>query len=68
MKLVIQPPVEAERLARIREAAGPMEVVNAADEAEALRQMPAADAFFGKITPSLLAASTRLRWVQAPAR
>src|SRR5215468_7547939 len=66
MKLVIHPPVEAERLARITEAAGPMTVVNAADEAQALRHMPDADAFFGKITPPLLAAARRLRWVQAP--
>src|SRR5579872_5634695 len=66
MKLVIHPPVEAERLARIVAAAGPMQVVNAADEAEALAQMPDADAFFGKLTPPLLAAARRLRWVQAP--
>ena len=25
-----------------------------------------ADAFFGKLTPTLLAAATRLRWVQSP--
>ena len=66
MKLVLHPPVEPERLARITEAAGPMTVVNAADEAEALAHMPDADAFFGKITPPLLAAARRLRWVQAP--
>ncbi len=66
MKLVIHPPVEPERLARILEAAGPMSVVNAAAEADALRQMPDADAFFGKITPPLLAAANHLRWVQSP--
>ncbi len=33
---------------------------------DALAQMPDADAFFGKLTPELLAASTRLRWVQSP--
>ena len=66
MKLVLHPPVEPERLARITEAAGPMAVVNAATEAEALAHMPDADAFFGKITPPLLAAARRLRWVQAP--
>lgn len=66
MKLVIHPAVEAERLARLVEAAGPMTVVNARDEAEALRQLPEADAFFGKITPALLAEAPRLRWVQAP--
>jgi phosphoglycerate dehydrogenase-like enzyme len=66
MKLVIHPAVEPERLARITEAAAPMAVVNAAHEAGALAQMPDADAFFGKITPPLLAAARRLRWVQAP--
>ena len=66
MKLVIHPPVELERLDRITAATGPMAVVNASDEAHALQQMPDADAFFGKITPRLLAAAPRLRWVQAP--
>jgi phosphoglycerate dehydrogenase-like enzyme len=66
MKLVIHPPVEAERLARISDAAGPMVVVNAGDEEHALREMPDADAFFGKLTPALLAGAARLRWVQAP--
>ena len=55
MKLVIHPPVEPERLDRIAVVAGPMAVVNADDEAHALRDMPDADAFFGKITPRLLA-------------
>ena len=66
MKLVIHPPVEPERLDRIMAVAGAMMVVNAADEDFALRHMPDADAFFGKITPQLLAAAPRLRWVQAP--
>jgi phosphoglycerate dehydrogenase-like enzyme len=66
MKLVIHPPLEAARLKRIVAAAGPMLVVNAADEAAARAVMPDADAFFGKLTPSLLAASRKLRWVQSP--
>jgi phosphoglycerate dehydrogenase-like enzyme len=66
MHLVIHPPVEADRLARIIEAARPMDVTNAAGEAEALAYIPTADAFFGKITPALLDAAPRLRWVQAP--
>jgi phosphoglycerate dehydrogenase-like enzyme len=43
-----------------------MVVVNAADEAAALKEMSDADAFFGKLTPPLLAAARRLRWVQSP--
>jgi phosphoglycerate dehydrogenase-like enzyme len=66
MKLVIHPPVEPERLDKIKAAASPMSVVNAADEDEALREIAEADAFFGKITPPLLAASGKLRWVQSP--
>jgi phosphoglycerate dehydrogenase-like enzyme len=66
MKLVIHPPVEPERLDRIMATAGPMAVVNADYEVHALRHMPDADAFFGKITPRLLARAPRLRWVQAP--
>ena len=66
MKLVIHPPVEPERLERITAAAAPMTVVNAASEDQALAYIHDADAFFGKMTPSLLAAAGRLRWVQAP--
>lgn len=66
MKLVIYPPVEAARLAQIRSAAGGMVVVNAGDEPEAEQAIADADAFFGKITPRMLANATQLRWVQAP--
>jgi phosphoglycerate dehydrogenase-like enzyme len=66
MKLVLHPPVEPARLEKITAAAGAMAVVNAPNEDEARAHMPDADAFFGKITPALLAAATRLRWVQAP--
>jgi phosphoglycerate dehydrogenase-like enzyme len=66
MKLLIHPPVETLRLERIRAAAGTMTVVNAADEGEAIRRIADADAFFGKLTPRLLAAARNLRWVQAP--
>jgi phosphoglycerate dehydrogenase-like enzyme len=66
MKLVVHPPVEDARLKRIVAEAGELTVINAADEREALANMPDADAFFGKITPPLLAAARRLRWVQSP--
>jgi phosphoglycerate dehydrogenase-like enzyme len=66
MKLVIHPPVEAERLQRIAAAAGPMQVVNAVSADEAAAAIADADAFFGKITPPLLAKAPRLRWVQSP--
>src|SRR5438132_12161277 len=65
-KLVIYPSVSAERLARIREAADSMTVVQAEDEAQAVREIADADALFGYLTPPLLRAATRLRWAQAP--
>ena len=66
MKLLIFPAVEEERLRKIVAAAGAMKVVNAPDEATALREIANADGFFGKITPALLAAAGWLRWVQSP--
>jgi phosphoglycerate dehydrogenase-like enzyme len=64
MKMVLNPLVEPDRLAKIEAARGTMTVVNATDEAEAVREIEDADAFFGKITPPMLAAARRLRWVQ----
>jgi phosphoglycerate dehydrogenase-like enzyme len=65
MRLVVYPAVDARRRAAIGRAfAG--EVVNARSLAEARQAMGAADAFFGSLTPDLLAASRHLRWVQAP--
>ena len=67
MKLVVHPPVEPERLAAIVAAASDeLAVVNASDAGAAMAAISKADAFFGKITPELLAASGRLRWIQAP--
>ncbi len=66
MKLVIHPAVEPERLDKIVQAAGSMEVVNTVGLDAALAEIADADAFFGKITPPLLAAAKQLRWVQSP--
>jgi phosphoglycerate dehydrogenase-like enzyme len=65
MKIVVHPAVEPDRLNALRAAAPAAEWVNAADAETALAAMPGADAFLGKITPELLAASDRLRWVQS---
>ena len=64
MKLVIHPAVEPERLRALQAAAPAAEWVNAADETQAVAAMPGADAVVGKITPAMLAAADRLRWVQ----
>lgn len=66
LKLVMHPAVDDTRLARIREAAGPMRVVNARDTATAETEIVDADAFFGKLTPELLSRAKKLRWVQSP--
>jgi phosphoglycerate dehydrogenase-like enzyme len=66
MKLVIHPQVESGRLTRIAAAAPGMIMVNAATDDEAASAIEEADAFFGKITPALLARARRLRWVQSP--
>jgi phosphoglycerate dehydrogenase-like enzyme len=66
MKLLIHPPIDEARLVKICESAAPMSVVNAVDEQTALLEIVDADAFFGKITPPLLAAARKLRWIQSP--
>jgi phosphoglycerate dehydrogenase-like enzyme len=66
MKLVISPPIDDDRRTKVAAAAPGLTVVNAADEGQALHAVVDADAFFGKITPPLLAAAQNLRWVQAP--
>jgi phosphoglycerate dehydrogenase-like enzyme len=66
MKLLIHPPVDAERLTKIVAAADFMAVVNASSENEALGHIPDSDAFFGKMTPELLQVAGQLRWVQSP--
>ncbi len=66
MKLVVYPAVEADRLLQIQTAAGEMTVANIAEETAAVEAIQDADAFFGKLTPVMLQASTKLRWVQSP--
>src|SRR5262245_46793571 len=66
MKLVIHPAVESERYEKIRAAAPSLTTVNAASEEDARVAIADADGFFGKVTPPLLAAAGRLRWVQSP--
>ncbi len=65
MKILVHPPVDSDRLNRMVDAAAPAVVVNAIDEAQAIREARDADAFLGKITPEMLDAADRLRWVQS---
>lgn len=66
LKILIHPPIDDRRLELIRAAGAPARVVQALDEPTARAEIVDADALFGKITPPLLAAARRLRWIQAP--
>lgn len=66
LKLLIHPEVEAERLEAIQQASNGMQIVCTLDQSEALEAIKDSDAFFGKLTPELLQAATRLKWVQSP--
>ena len=65
-KLVCYPPLEEARLQPVRDAAHPVHVINAASIEEAAAEIVDAEGFFGKMTPGLLAAATKLEWVQSP--
>ncbi|MBS0209344.1 MAG: D-2-hydroxyacid dehydrogenase [Planctomycetes bacterium] len=65
MLLVIFPAVEPARLRRIEQAVPSFMVVNADSEEAALAAIVEADALFGRITPRLLSAARKLRWVQS---
>lgn len=66
MKLVVFPRIDAAWARRLAETAPALEVVQCASEAEAAKAIADAEAFYGTVTPALLAAATRLSWIQAP--
>jgi len=51
---------------RLQAVAPGVRVETATNEAEGIERIGDADAFFGSITPALLAAAGRLRWIQTP--
>ena len=65
MKMIVFPAVNEDEARRIRDAAAGIEVINAASEEEARREIADADALYGNITPDLLRAAPKLRWIQA---
>lgn len=65
-KLVLHPPVDSDRLEKIQDVAGDMIVINAESLEQALQEIADATAFFGKMTPDLLATCEQLEWVQSP--
>jgi phosphoglycerate dehydrogenase-like enzyme len=66
MKLLIHPAIDHARLDRIVNVSPQLQVVNASDLNQAMKEIVDATAFFGKLTPDLLSASTQLKWVQSP--
>jgi phosphoglycerate dehydrogenase-like enzyme len=66
MKILIYPAISDRRFALVQDAAASADVVQATDDADAERQIADADALFGKLTPTLLKAAKKLRWVQSP--
>ena len=70
MKFVFVPPHPAVLgvwLPRLRTEAPEVTLVAPESAADTLRELGAADAAFGTLTPKLLAAARNLRWLQAPA-
>ena len=63
VKMVFWPALSPDWMGRIREIG--VETHEAESEAAALELIGDADAFYGRMTPALLAAGTRLRWIQA---
>ena len=66
LKLIVSPEIDRERFRCLRECSGRLEIVNCRDSAHALESIADADAFFGKLTPELLANARQLRWTQSP--
>jgi phosphoglycerate dehydrogenase-like enzyme len=70
LKFVFLPPQhESARAwaAAVRERVPELDVVSPEDALGAMREIADADAAFGTLSPELLQAATRLRWLQAPA-
>ena len=66
MSIVIWPEQSDAWVAAIREAAGDVEVVTPASEAEAMAAARTAEGWIGRLNPALLDSAPRLRWLQAP--
>jgi phosphoglycerate dehydrogenase-like enzyme len=61
---VLVPPLEAAQVAELRAAAPQIELVVCRNGQEALTHAPEAEASFGFISPEVIRAGTKLRWVQ----
>jgi len=63
VNMVFWPPLEASWMGKIRDLG--VDVHEVRSEAEALARIADADALYGRVTPALLAAAKKLRWVQS---
>ena len=63
VKMVFWPAFKPDWMARIRELG--VEACEADSEAAAMDLIADADAYYGRMTPALLAAAKKLRWIQA---
>ncbi len=63
VKMVFWPAFKPEWMARVRELG--VEAYEADSEAASLDLITDADAYYGRMTPALLAAGKKLRWIQA---
>lgn len=66
MRLLVYPDPGPRWRDALGSAAPGVELLVATDEASAVRLVADADALYGHLTPAMLAAATRLRWVQTP--
>lgn len=66
MKLLIHQPLDPEQLDELRGLSPTMHLVVVDSDEAALREIADADAYYGFITPQMLAAAKKLRWIQAP--
>ena len=66
MRVLLFPGIERLWIEQIQAISPEIEVVTASSETEALSLISQVDALYGRITPALLSAAPRLRWVQVP--
>jgi len=66
MKLLLFPKLSEEWIQQIQAISPDIEIVNAATEEEALNEISDADALYGRITPKMLDATSKLKWNQTP--
>ena len=64
--MVFFPMIDEPRLEQLHLVKNDLHLINAVHLDEANNAMRDADAFYGKLSPTLLANATKLRWVQSP--